>query len=131
MPQAPMPMGFGELLGATHSMFSIPMKLTWVPSHWLIQQGIKTAEPSIFWVRPPESREPEETWVSYKVASVKAIGKGLRFRPLATTLQDMVAHYRDLPAARQEAFVTEWKPRSEQQLLSAWHNHEAKLAEIG
>jgi len=121
-----MPMGIGELLGATRSMFSTPVRFTWIPSYWLIQQGVKTRDPSIFWVRPPESREPEEEWVSYKVSSAKAIGKGLAFRPLATTLQDMMAHYRDLSPENQAKFVTEWRPQSEQQLLTAWHSYTVK-----
>jgi 2'-hydroxyisoflavone reductase len=122
-----MPMGMGELLGAARSMFSIPTRLTWIPSHWLIAQGIKSGQASIFWVRPPDLAEPDAVWLSYKVSCEKAIAKGLSFRPLATTLQDILTWYKDLPSERQAELETAWKPKSEQQVLSEWHNYQGTV----
>ncbi len=55
------------------------------------------------------------------VDNARAIAAGLTFRPLATTVADLLAWYRGLPAARQ-AEVRAGIPRDkEAELLKAWH----------
>ncbi|MCX7034440.1 MAG: hypothetical protein NT046_10785 [Arenimonas sp.] len=59
------------------------------------------------------------------VSNARAIAAGLSFRPLATTVADLLAWYRGLPAERQ-AEVRAGIPRDkETELLKAWHAQQA------
>ncbi|MBI4166582.1 MAG: NAD-dependent epimerase/dehydratase family protein [Acidobacteria bacterium] len=116
-----MSMGMCELLGAVRSLFSTPMRLTWVPSQWLIEQKLRADEVPFFWVKDPQLAERDELWLSYKVSSAKAHAKSLTYRPLATTLSDNLKWYRTLPPERQAAPRSGWKTELEQNVLTAWH----------
>lgn len=127
-----MSMGMSELLGAVRSMFATPMRLTWVPSQWLIEHGVKadgTKGAPFFWTKSPNLAEPDELWLSYQVSSQRAVSKGLTFRSVATTLQDNLSWYTTLPAERQAMPFSGWAPEYEQRLLTAWHDHQAKAHE--
>lgn len=82
----------------------------------------------------PEFLEQNEVglpiWVSAKegpysgygrVSNAKAIAAGLTFRPLATTVADLLAWYRGLPAERQAEVRAGITRERETELLKAWH----------
>ena len=55
------------------------------------------------------------------VSNAKAIAAGLTFRPLATTVADLLAWYRGLPAERQAETRAGLTREKEAELLKAWH----------
>jgi 2'-hydroxyisoflavone reductase len=62
-----MSMGMSELLGAVRSMFTVPMRLTSVPSRWLHEQSVKAGGANgapFFWTKSPHLPESDELWLS-------------------------------------------------------------------
>lgn len=55
------------------------------------------------------------------VSNERAIAAGLTFRPLATTVQDLLAWFRGLPAERQAKLGAGITREKEAELLKAWH----------
>ncbi len=55
------------------------------------------------------------------VSNERAIDAGLTFRPLATTVQDLLAWFRSLPAERQAKLGAGITREKEAELLKAWH----------
>ncbi|WP_284448976.1 NAD-dependent epimerase/dehydratase family protein [Pseudoxanthomonas mexicana] len=55
------------------------------------------------------------------VSNGRAIAAGLTFRPLATTVQDLLAWFRSLPAERQAKLGAGITREKEAELLKAWH----------
>jgi 2'-hydroxyisoflavone reductase len=55
------------------------------------------------------------------VSNAKAIAAGLTFRPLATTVADLLAWYRSQPAERQAEVRAGLTREQEAELLKAWH----------
>ncbi len=81
----------------------------------------------------PEFLEAQEVglpiWVSAKagpyagygrVSNARAIAAGLTFRPLATTVEDLLAWFRSLPAERQARLNAGITREREAELLGAW-----------
>jgi 2'-hydroxyisoflavone reductase len=56
------------------------------------------------------------------VSNAKAIAAGLTFRPLATTVADLLDWYRGLPAERQAETRAGLTREKEAELLKAWHS---------
>ena len=59
------------------------------------------------------------------VSNERAIAAGLTFRPLATTVQDLLAWFRSLPAERQAKLNAGITREKEAELLKAWHARKA------
>jgi 2'-hydroxyisoflavone reductase len=59
------------------------------------------------------------------VSNAKAIAGGLTFRPLATTVADLLAWYRGLPAERQAEVRAGITRDKEREILAAWHASKA------
>ncbi|MBA3930348.1 MAG: epimerase [Xanthomonas sp.] len=59
------------------------------------------------------------------VSNQRAIAAGLTFRPLATTVQDLLAWFRSLPAERQAKLNAGITREKETELLKAWHARKA------
>lgn len=55
------------------------------------------------------------------VSNERAIAAGLTFRPLATTVQDLLAWFRSLPAERQAKLGAGITREKEAEVLKAWH----------
>lgn len=55
------------------------------------------------------------------VSNQRAIAAGLTFRPLATTVEDLLAWFRSLPAERQAKLAAGITCEKEAELLKAWH----------
>jgi 2'-hydroxyisoflavone reductase len=56
-----------------------------------------------------------------QVSNARAIDAGLRFRPLATTVADLLDWFRSLPAERQATLRAGMTRERETELLAAWH----------
>jgi 2'-hydroxyisoflavone reductase len=56
-----------------------------------------------------------------QVSNARAIDAGLTFRPLATTVADLLAWFRDLPADRQQTLRAGMTREREAEVLAAWH----------
>ncbi len=83
-----------------------------------------------------EEQKVEELpiWVSSKsgpyagygqVGNARAIEAGLTFRPLATTVTDLLAWFRSLPAERQATLKSGITREREAELLKAWHERKS------
>lgn len=55
-----------------------------------------------------------------RVSTAKSIASGLTYRPLATTVTDLMAWFRALPAERQAGLRAGLKPEREAELLAKW-----------
>lgn len=93
-----------------------------------------TGGPATFTHVTPEFLESHEVglpiWVSAKggpyagygrVSNARALAAGLTFRPLATTVSDLLAWFRGLPAERQASLRAGITREREAELLAAWH----------
>jgi 2'-hydroxyisoflavone reductase len=58
-----------------------------------------------------------------QVSNARAIAAGLTFRPLATTVDDLLAWFRSQPAERQAKLRAGITREREAELLKAWHAH--------
>lgn len=95
-----------------HAVTGGPVTFTHVPAAFLEEQQVGLP----IWV--PREGTPFSGYG--KVSNAKAIAAGLTFRPLATTVADLLAWYRGLPAERQ-AEVRAGIPREkEAEVLAAW-----------
>jgi len=89
---------------------------TQVPAAFLDEQKVEELP---IWV-PPKS----EFGGYGSVSNARAIEAGLTFRPLATTVADLLAWFRGLPADRQATLRAGLAPARESELLAAWHARE-------
>ena len=56
-----------------------------------------------------------------QVSNARAIAAGLTYRPLATTVTELMAWFRSLPTERQAALKAGITREREAELLKAWH----------
>ena len=93
------------------------MRLTHVSPAFLEEQQVGLP----IWV-PSKDNE----YAGYgSVSNARAIATGLTFRPLATTVQDLLAWFRSLPAERQAKLNAGITREKEAELLKAWHARKA------
>jgi 2'-hydroxyisoflavone reductase len=106
----------GELLNQCKAVSGNDARFTWVSERFLLDQGVQPWGEVPLWV--PEE-DPDNAGFD-AVNCAKAIGAGLRFRPLAETIRDTLAWDATLPADREmRAGLTRER---EAELLAAWHN---------
>lgn len=124
-----MDMGWGELLGAIRGTLSTPMKLTWVPVPWLMDQGIKASDITLFW--PMEEFKPG----LMSMDNARARAKGLTFRALHETVRDTLAWHEAQPPAVRDAslFGQHGALRSiadavarDREILTAWNREKPR-----
>ncbi|KRA42437.1 NAD-dependent epimerase/dehydratase family protein [Pseudoxanthomonas sp. Root630] len=89
------------------------MTLTHVPPAFLDEQQVGLP----IWV--PSKDNPYAGYGA--VGNQRAIAAGLTFRPLATTVEDLLAWFRSLPAERQAKLGAGIPREKEAELLKAWH----------
>ncbi|HEX6308452.1 MAG TPA: NAD-dependent epimerase/dehydratase family protein [Longimicrobiales bacterium] len=108
-----------EMLGAVRGTYGAPMRLTWVPSDFLLEQGVEpwhgAAGPLPLWTPTKEVRALMRADIS------GALEHGLTFRPLADTSRDTVAWHHTRPAERRAELRAGMSPERERELLDAWH----------
>jgi len=122
-----LPMGWAEMLGAVRGLFSVPVRLTWVPTSWLAEQHVASESNVLFW--PTELGTPG----LMRTRNDKARASGLTFRPLAVTAADTLAWYRSQPPEKQKQVLMGFDGKAalaesmerERSLLAAWHARQA------
>ena len=106
-------LGMDAMLHGCHALTGGPLTLTHVDPAFLEEH--QTGLP--IWV--PRSEGP---YAGYgQVSNARAIASGLTFRPLATTVTDLMAWFRALPAERQAQLRAGISREKEAELLRAWH----------
>ncbi|TDK28373.1 epimerase [Luteimonas aestuarii] len=95
-----------------HAVTGGPVEFTHVPTQFLEQQEVSLP----IWV-PSD----HDTYGGYgAVSNAAAIAAGLTFRPLATTVEDLLAWFRSLPADRQATLRAGITREKEKTVLDAW-----------
>ena len=108
------------MLHGCHAVTGGPIKYTHVPPSFLEEQQVQLP----IWV--PSKDNP---YAGYgQVSNARAIEAGLTFRPLATTVADLLAWFRSLPAERQAKLNAGVPREREAELLQAWHAKGGKRA---
>jgi 2'-hydroxyisoflavone reductase len=104
--------GLGDLFEECKEVSGSGADLTWVDAAFLEKHAVRPLSDLPMW--SPAGSHPAD--VSVK----KAIGKGLTFRPMATTIQDTLEWWKSLPKARR-ILKLGLEPEREAKLLKAWH----------
>jgi 2'-hydroxyisoflavone reductase len=118
------PMGWGEMLNGIRAAFSVPTTLTWVPTDWLMKQGLIPVNPLLIWATQVGTAGSNE------LNNKKALANGLTFRSLRTTVVDSLNWYKSLPKERRQTALPgvdennkalEQSMAREAELLADWH----------
>lgn len=91
-------------------------RLTWVDTAFLFEHGVAPWTDLPAWL---PSVEPGQAYWTLDVS--KAIGAGLRFRPLEVTVRDTLDWWWSLPEERRATLKRGLTPERERELLAAWH----------
>lgn len=106
-------LGMDAMLHGCQAVTGGGMTLTHVTPGFLEQQQVGLP----IWVSPSHPQ-----YGGYgAVSNARAIAAGLTFRPLATTVADLLAWFRGLPAERQAKLNAGITRDKEGELLKAWH----------
>jgi 2'-hydroxyisoflavone reductase len=106
----------GQVLDESKSVSGSDTRITWVSERFLLDAGVQPWGELPLWL--PEE-DPDNAGFD-KVNCAKAIGAGLRFRPLAETIRDTLAWDATLPNDRElRAGITRER---EAELLQSWHS---------
>lgn len=126
-----------RVIEAANSSAATPPMVTWVPSGWLAtQSGPGNWGTLLFW----EINEGHIT----RMSNDQAVARGLRYRPLSTTLADTLAWYKQQPADTRAVLnagferdpdtgefsqaLVQWPVylAREKEVLAAWHAEPAE-----
>ena len=107
------PLSMDAMLYGCQAVTGGGMRLTHVSPAFLDEQQVGLP----IWV--PSKDNPYAGYGA--VSNERAIAAGLTFRPLATTVQDLLAWFRSLPAERQAKLGAGITREKEAELLKAWH----------
>jgi 2'-hydroxyisoflavone reductase len=103
----------GRLLEECEAVGGTAAELVWVSESFLEENGVQPFTELPLWV-------PRKNAALLAVDCSRAIEAGLVFRPLAETIEDVLAFDRARPADRETAAGL--RPEREQELLRAWHD---------
>jgi 2'-hydroxyisoflavone reductase len=120
------PMTMERLLEGIVAAVGDRARLVWVPERFLLAQGVEAFEDLPLWLAP--TADPEYAGF-FSVDGSKALAAGLRFRPLAETVSDLLAWARSggapepkdigvamapagLGRERENAILDSWRSRS-------------------
>jgi 2'-hydroxyisoflavone reductase len=108
-------LGVAAMLEGIKNANNSKATFTWVNTEFLEAQKVAPWSDMPVWV-PSRGEEAGMGRINVQ----RAIGKGLTFRPLATTARDTLAWFKSLPAERQKlkAGIT---AEREAEVLAAWH----------
>lgn len=107
------------MLHGIHAVTGGPVRFTHVPADFLAAQKVSPWGDLPAWV-PGQG----ETAGFSRVSAAKSIGAGLTFRPLATTVADLLAWFRSLPPERQAKLRAGIAPEREAAALAAWRTRQ-------
>lgn len=96
-----------------HAVTGGPIKFTHVPAEFIAKHEADMT------VWQPREGSPYSGYGD--VSNARAIAAGLTFRPLATTVTDLLGWYRSLPAERQAETRAGITREKEAEVLKAWH----------
>lgn len=114
-------MSAAAMLHGIHAALGGDVKFAFVDQAFVDAQRIRAWSEFTAWV--PGGGE---TAGFSRVSRARAVAAGLTYRPLATTVADLMAWFRSLPAERQAGLRAGLKPEREAELLKAWHARPAK-----
>lgn len=107
-----------EMLGAIRGTFSEPMRLTWVPSDFLLRQNVEpwhgASGPLPLWTPTPQVRALMRADIS------RALATGLTFTPLCETSRDTLEWHHTRSAERKAEMLAGMSAERERELLNAW-----------
>jgi 2'-hydroxyisoflavone reductase len=105
-------MSMAEMLHGIRSITTGPIQFTWVPVEFLQEHQVR-----------PWSHMP--TWIpddpSSFVSVERAVGAGLRFRPLADTSRATLIYHESRPREARENLQAGLSRDREAEVLAAWH----------
>lgn len=105
-------------LHGVHAALGGPVTFVRVPTDFLRSQGVGFGSDLPIWL-PAEG----ETRGFAQVSNQRALQAGLSFRPLATTVADLMGWFRSLPASRQDELRAGMSRQRESELIAAWRRH--------
>ena len=105
-----------ELLETCKAVSGSDATFTWVDARFLLDQKVAPWTDMPAWL---PSLEPGEGFWTIDVR--KAVGAGLRFRPLEASVRDTLAWWRTLPEDRRAKLKRGLPPEREREVLAAWH----------
>ncbi len=105
-----------ELLETCKAVSKSDASFTWVDAKFLFDQKVAPWTDMPAWI---PSLEPGEGFWTLNVS--KAIGAGLRFRPLEVSVRDTLAWWSTLPEDRRAKLKRGLAPEREKEVLAAWH----------
>ncbi len=105
-----------EVLETCASVAQSGAKLTWVDRSFLFEHQVAPWTDLPAWL---PSVEPGQAF--WTIDASKAIGAGLRFRPLTATVRDTLEWWKTLPDDRRAKLKRGLSPERESELLAAWH----------
>ncbi|NYZ63272.1 epimerase [Luteimonas deserti] len=109
-------LGTDALVHGAHAVTGGAIRYTHVPAAFLHAEGVAFGADLPIWF------SQDHAFGGYgQVDNRRAIAAGLTFRPLATTVADLLAWYRALPGDRQRAPRAGMTREREAALLRAWH----------
>ncbi len=111
------PLSTDAMLHGCHAVTGGKVSFTHVPADFIEKQEVGLP----IWV--PRADSPFSGYGA--VSNSKAIAAGLSFRPLATTVIDLLAWYRSLPAERQAETRAGITQEKEREVLKAWRDSKA------
>jgi 2'-hydroxyisoflavone reductase len=99
---------WAELLETARELSGSDARFTWVPDEFLVEHEVGEWMELPMWLQDPD-------WLGMHMADVsRALGAGLRFRPLAETVRETL----ELARPTDDAGLT---PERESELLAAWN----------
>lgn len=105
-----------ELLGGLRAVMSSDAFLTWVPADFLKEHGARP------WIDLPVWVPPRGESAGFAARNInRALGQGLRFRPLALTAKETLEFYRAQPEERRAKLRAGLSGEAEKNILAAWH----------
>ncbi len=109
-------MSVAAMLHGIHAAVGGTARFTHAPAEFLAAQKVSAWGDLPAWV-PGQG----ETAGFSRVSAAKSIAAGLTYRPLATTVTDLLAWFRALPPERQAKLRAGISPEREAAALAAWH----------
>ena len=107
------PLGIGEMLDQIKGALKSDAKFTWVPAEFLKEQKVEAWSDIPVWAG-------DELGLA-RTNINRALGKGLRFRPLTETARDTLSWFKSQPQDRQSKMKAGITPEREAEVLAAWH----------
>ena len=106
------PLAIGEMLDQIKAAFNSDTTFTWVPADFLEKQKVEAWSDMPVWTG-------EESGMA-RTNIIRALGKGLTFRPLGETARDTLAWFKSQPQDRQSKLRAGLTPEREAEVLAAW-----------